>query len=309
MRITAIPLALILATPALGAGQDRARPPPPPASARPEPAEPGPAPAAVAPSPRPPRPPPSDPSPPRPPPPGPGRPPPPAGPGAGPGGWGPPSPVYYPPSFWWGSSWGWGYYPLYPEMVPVYGLSTMPPDRRVAATMRATGAFGSRDTGMAGLAFAVDGQDAGFDMGFDAFSPSSGGVMYGGLYGSPSSYGFGTAHFAYPLLQGANYRIRLEAGGSWLTVPSSSWGGSTETFGFDGGVSAHLGLLGPLGFEGHALITPFPIQVIDLRAAAAVRGGPLSLTFGYRVIDIEADSRTGPAARFEGPEIGLGLIF
>jgi hypothetical protein len=179
----------------------------------------------------------------------------------------------------------------------------------MAATIRATGAFGPRDTGMAGLAFAVDGPQVGFDMGFDAFSPSSGGVFNGGLDGSTRSYGFGSAHVTYPLFRGATYGFLLEGGGSWLTIPTSGLGGSTDAFGFDLGASAHLGLFGPLGFEGHARITPFPVQVVDLRAAAALRGGPLSLTFGYRVIDVAADDRTGPAARFEGPELGLGLIF
>ena len=75
------------------------------------------------------------------------------------------------------------------------------------------------------------------------------------------------------------------------------------------GASANLGLVGPLGLEGHAHYTPFPVQVIDLRAAVALRAGPLSLLGGYRLIDVAADSRTGPAARFEGPEFGLGFIF
>jgi len=311
MRFTHIPLALLLAAPALAGAQDRSRPPPPssPApSARAEPVEPSMAQAA-----RPPRPPPpSDAASPRPPPPHPTRPPPPPGGQVGGPGWHPPPPIYYPPPFWAGYGWGWGYYPLYPvytELGPAYAVPTTPPAHQMAATMRATASFGPRDTGMAGMAFAVDGRAGGFDMEFDAFQPSTGGVTDGGMSGSTSSYGYGSAHFTYALLQGPSHRFRLEAGGSWLTVPDSPYGSGSDAFGVDLGASATFGLFGPLGVEGHARFTPYPVQVVDLRGAAALRGGPLSLTFGYRVIDVAADSQTGPAARFEGPEIGLGLVF
>jgi hypothetical protein len=133
--------------------------------------------------------------------------------------------------------------------------------------------------------------------------------MVGGLGGSMDAYGFSTVHFAYPVLDGPSFRLRLQAGGSWLSVPSSTSGGSTDAFGIDLGVSANVGLIGPLGVEGHAHFTPYPVPVIDLRLAAAIRAGAFALTGGYRVIDVAADSRTGPAARFEGPEIGLGLMF
>jgi hypothetical protein len=307
MRIAIIPLALLLAAPALAGAQVRSRPAPS-GSTRPEPAEPTPDSAAMAPTPRPPRPPPpADLAPARPPPPGTGRPPPP-GPGGGPIGWAPP-PVYYSPPFWYGYGWGWGYYPLYPAVVPAPGLPSELPTQGTAATVRASGGFGPRDTGLAGLAFAVEGERAGFNLGFDAFSPSRGGLFDGGRSGASRSYGLGSAHFTYPLFRGPAFGVLLEGGGSWLSVPSSSFTGSTDAIGLDLGTSAHLGLLGPLGLEGHARITPYPVRVVDLRAAAALRGGALSLTFGYRVIDVEADDRTGPAARFEGPELGLGLIF
>jgi hypothetical protein len=210
----------------------------------------------------------------------------------------------------WGFGWGYGYDPLYdlgPQ--PRYGLAPAPRHPHVAATMRATGAWGTGDSGAAGLAFAVDSRRGGFDMAFDAFAPSRGGVMVGGLGGAQDAYGFGSAHLTFPILDGPAYRLRLLAGGSWLSVPASATAGSTDSLGFDVGASASLGLIGPLGLEGHARITPFPVQVVDLRAAVALRAGPFSLLGGYRVIDVAADSRTGPAARFEGPELGFGLIF
>jgi hypothetical protein len=160
-----------------------------------------------------------------------------------------------------------------------------------------------------GLFFGVDGHPAGFDLAWDGFVPSQGGVMPGYPYSWPDAYGFGSAHVSFSVLQGAAYRVRLLAGGSWLGVPATPTSFSAESFGFDLGTSANVGLVGPLGLEGHARITPFPVQVIDLRLAMAFRAGPFSLLGGYRMIDVAGDSRTGPAARFEGPEFGLGFIF
>jgi hypothetical protein len=313
MRVTSISLALLLAAPVLAGAQERTRPPPPSNPSTPSARADQPDPALAAPS-RPDRPPPSYAAPTRPPPPGSVRPPP-TGPGSGP--WGPP-PVYYPSPYWWGYGWGYGYEPLYPlypsyrdypEPWPTYGAERAHPAHRVATTMRVTGAAGSGDSGAVGLAFAMDSSRGGFDLAIDAFAPSHGGVMAGGLNDSQDAYGFGSAHFAFPILEGPAYRLRLLAGGSWLSVPSSAYGSPTDAFGPDVGVSASLGLVGPLGIEGHARITPFPVQVFDLRAAVALRTGPFSLLGGYRVIDVAGDSRTGPAARFEGPELGVGLIF
>jgi hypothetical protein len=302
MRTAAVTLALLLAAPVLAVAQDRNRPPPTPAPsaspaspARPEPPEP-----ALA----------SPPSADRPPPPDAGRPPPPP-PGYRPRPWGPPPPVAYPSPFWWGYGWGYGYAPLYPihGEPSGYALAPDPASHRFGTTLRATAASGSADGSAVGVTFAVDGRHGGFDLAYDAFVPSRGGVVPGSFGRSPDSYGFGSAHVSFPILESAAYRFRLQAGGSWLSVPTSASGSSVDVFGLDLGASAHLGLVGPLGLEGHARITPFPVQVVDLRAALALRAGPFSVLGGYRVIDVAGDSRTGPAARFEGPEVGFGLIF
>lgn len=181
MRITTATLSLLLAAPALSVAQDRPPRPPAasPASASPQSSRPDATDASVARPPRPPAPVPSPPSsaPPRPPGPGDSGRPPPVGPGPGGGpGWAPLPPVYYPPPFWAGFGWGWGYYPLYPvytEVTPGYAVPASPPAHQVASTLRATGAFGSGDTGMVGMAFAVDTRGAGFNMGFDAFDQQS----------------------------------------------------------------------------------------------------------------------------------------
>jgi hypothetical protein len=161
------------------------------------------------------------------------------------------------------------------------------------------------------LALALDGPKAGFDLSVDAFAPTHGGVGAGGLQGREDAYGIGAAHVTFPILVGPAFRLRLLAGGSWLSVPAAAapTGVSTDAFGLDVGAAATIGLVGPIGLEGHARVTPFPVRVTDLRAALALRSGPFSLLGGYRVIDVAADTRTGPAAHFEGPEVGFGLSF
>jgi hypothetical protein len=315
MRIAAIPLALLLAAPLVAGAQGSTRPPPSSTPAATPAPPPSPSPSAPPPatadsleaSSRAERPPPPSS---RPPPP-PGQPPPPPG---SPGGVRvPPPPAYAPSPFWAGYGWGYGYYPLYPvyaEPWPGYAEGAPPPVApTLSTTLRFTGGWGSGESSVYGLFFGVDGRPVGFDMTWDGFVPSQGGVTSGSSASWPDPYGFGSAHLSFSVLQGAAYRIRLLAGGSWLSVPATPTSSAADSFGFDLGTSASVGLVGPLGLEGHARITPYPVQVIDLRLAAAFRAGPFSLLGGYRVIDVAGDVRTGPAARFEGPEFGLGFIF
>jgi hypothetical protein len=83
----------------------------------------------------------------------------------------------------------------------------------------------------------------------------------------------------------------------------------TIAFGPDVGVSAQIGLIGPIGVEGHVRLTPFPVPVTDVRVALALRGGPFALTAGVRAIDVDGDEVDAPEGRFSGPEVGLSLMF
>jgi hypothetical protein len=174
-------------------------------------------------------------------------------------------------------------------------------------TARVTVAIGSGDSAAVGMAADLGSGRLHLDLAADVFAPSRGGVMTDDLWSAENPYGLATVHADYLLLEGPFYGLNLQAGGSWLTVPASASGGQADALGFDLGAAAHVGLIGPLGLEGHARVTPFPVRVVDLRAAAAFRVSQLSLLVGYRAIDVAADSRTGPAARFQGIEIGVGL--
>ena len=83
----------------------------------------------------------------------------------------------------------------------------------------------------------------------------------------------------------------------------------TIAFGPSAGVSGQLGLVGPVGLEGHLRVTPFPVPVTDARLAVALRGGAFALTMGWRGIDVAGDELDAPQLRVAGPEIGVSLVF
>ncbi len=210
---------------------------------------------------------------------------------------------------WWGWGWGYGYYPLYPRPEPSQYAPGDP--ERVVTTLAATAA-GMRDGAAAGIALGIEGRRTGFDASIDAVSVDS--VTGGGALSSSSAIGWGTMHVTWSLVSDDSARIRLELGGSMLSMPTGGaaagtpWEGRVG-FGPDVGVSGQLGLLGPIGVEGHARLTPLPVPVSDLRAAVAFRGGPLAVTAGWRAIDVKGDGTDAPSMRFSGPELGLALVF
>jgi hypothetical protein len=228
--------------------------------------------------------------------------------------------------FWWGLSWGWGYRPLYPRPAPPPspddGYDPAPDGEYVAAAdpERATtrlsavgaGMAGARDGGLGGLSLAIDGRDLGVNVSVDAIAID--GVTGPAGSSEHDAIGWGSAHLTWSFAAQEAFRLRLELGASMLSLPSSgAFGGTTAAgkvaFGPDVGISGQLGLVGPLGVEAHARITPYPIPVLDTRVAAVLRGGPLALTAGWRTVRIEGDGVDAPVARFEGPEVGLALVF
>jgi hypothetical protein len=240
-------------------------------------------------------------------------------------------------SFWGGWGLGWGYYPLYPLYPQAYqqpyppggagsgdgyyppGDGYYPPDAggypaanpdRVFVRLGAAAA-GMPDGAVGGFTLALDGRTAGFSASVDALVLDD--VTRVGDTGG-DALGWGTAHFTWSVLADASFRIRLELGGSMLSLPKTgAFAAMTRAgdvaFGPDVGISGQLGLVGPIGLEGHARVTPFPIPVVDARLAVALRGGPLALTAGWRGIRVYRQEGEVPDVDFSGPELGLSIVF
>jgi hypothetical protein len=216
--------------------------------------------------------------------------------------------------FWFGWGWGWGYYPLYPRpepgMIPEGEPQADP--NRIATRLSVHGA--AQDHGaVGGIAFGIDGRRLGFQAAVDAISLDT--LTGGGAgFGHSSALGWGTMHLTWSLVSEAAYRVRLEAGGSMLSFPNAAslagrpYAGSV-VFGPNLGVSGHVGLVGPLGIEGHARISPTPVTISDVAGALALRGGPLAITGGWRWIDVAGNGTDAPQLHFSGPEIGLSFLF
>lgn len=243
--------------------------------------------------------------------------------------------------FWWGLGWGWGYYSYYPYYGPdpyyapyapyAAPYAPYPPPAyappREAAPAQLTRVLsiqggGHGEGGAGALAIGIDGRRLGFQASF-------GGVGEDRLPGAPSDdaaiVGWGLAHATWSFLSGDRYRMRLEAGVSMLYMPDSDAFedqpyAETVAVGPSLGVSGHAGIVGPLGIEGHARLTPTPVPVADTRLAAALRGGPFAVTLGWRFIDVsgddlrdflglEAHPEDAPEIRYSGPELGLSFRF
>ncbi len=229
-------------------------------------------------------------------------------------------------SFWGGWGWGWGYYPLYPAYPPYaqpyppagpYGGAPPPeagyaaaaPDR-VFVRLGLAGA-GMPDGAVGGFTLALDGRTAGFSASLDALAVDDV-THFGDADGD--AIGWGSAHFTWTVLADAAFRIRLELGGSMLSLPETGAFATVTragdvAFGPDVGFSAQLGLVGPIGIEGHARLTPLPIPVVDSRLALALRGGPFAVTAGWRGIRVHGEEGEVPDVDFSGPELGLSILF
>lgn len=220
--------------------------------------------------------------------------------------------------FWWGWGLGWGYAPLYPRYPrpndgygPQESTPPLDPDR-IFTRLSATGA-GTSSGAAGGLSLAIEGRTAGFEAGVDALA-IDGVTGVAGTTGSDNALGWGSAHATWSFVSEDAYRLRLEVGGSMLSMPATgafagtTWAGKVA-FGPDVGVSGQLGLVGPIGVEGHARLTPFPVPVADTRLALALRGGPLTFSAGWRSIQVAGNGTDAPEVHFSGPELGLSLVF
>ncbi len=217
---------------------------------------------------------------------------------------------YYAAPFWWGLGWGWGYYPSYPQ--PAYPVAAPPEEtRKVVAQLAVTGgptrAYWSGITSnevMGGVELHVDGPRFGLGAAVDGFS-------LGSSYSGPSSrttLALGSAHLTIPIASGEVGRLRAELGGTVVSWPDTFSYYGASSLGPDVGVSGHVGLVGPLGIEGHARYTPFPRYVVDLEGSLALRFGPVAPKIGWRDVSVGGESPQ-PSLRFYGPQLGLSFVF
>jgi hypothetical protein len=221
-----------------------------------------------------------------------------------------------PPPYWYGWGWGWGYAPLWgygwwvapvPAEAPAPPL---PPADRLVSTLRASYMEGEGSGGS--LAFASEGRQLGWRFSVDGLTPD----RIDGAARLPGSdpMAYGVAAVTWTLAAAETHRLRVEAGGSMLAMPSSgSYQGTpyagTTALGLLFGLSGQVGLVGPLGLEGHARTTPYPVLIVDAGVAAALRFGPVALTGGWRWLELSGSSGNGPDASISAPELGLAIVF
>jgi hypothetical protein len=104
-------------------------------------------------------------------------------------------------------------------------------------------------------------------------------------------------------------RLRVELGGSFLSWPDAGPDSGLTVGGPDVGVSGHAGLVGPLGIEGYARVTPVPVPIVDALGALSLRFGPAALTAGWRELSVHKSDVNAARFAFSGPQVGLGLQF
>lgn len=211
---------------------------------------------------------------------------------------------------WWGWGWGWGYYPLYPR--PQYGYAPQQVSR-IVSRMDVFGAGTLQHGGAAaGLMASVEGERLGVDMTLDGFYRGRGVLGPGNVSffrSSSSTYLHGSVHFTAAIVATDVARLRGEIGGAFLAWPDRGPDAGLTTGGPDLGLSAQLGLVGPVGIEGYARLMPLPVPVTDAFAALVLRFGPVGLSAGWRELDVHKSSVNAARFSFAGPQAGLGFQF
>ena len=95
----------------------------------------------------------------------------------------------------------------------------------------------------------------------------------------------------------------INAAAARASRPFSTCGGK-QVCGPDVDASVSCWLAGPLGLEGRARLTPFPVTVADTHTGLTLHDGPIGLTGGWRWVDLRGDGTDAPALMFRGPQWG-----
>jgi hypothetical protein len=225
-------------------------------------------------------------------------------------------PYFAPFAFGFGLGWSYSHddapdYPVYPAYPPPPPPSPPPEPERITTQLQVSG--GAQNGGATGgIEVAIDGRRLGFQAGIDAVSVRS--VTGSSSLGSEGALGWGTIHLTWSVVSGDAGRLRLELGGSMLSMPNSGalvghpYAGDVA-FGPNFGASGNARIIGPLGLQAHARVTPVPVAVGDVGAALALHGGPLALAAGWRWLDVAGNNTSAPQLHFSGPELGVSFVF
>lgn len=173
---------------------------------------------------------------------------------------------------------GYGYYAPPPYLygpapeVATSRIREEPPAMRVTLGVEVTpyvgverGGFGLGGTAM------FEGQRWGISVGFQRIAAPSPEAL-----GTFDTIGQFNAHLSFAFLTGKHGRLRAEAGGDTFFAPNLIVLAPT------GGLSGSLWVGGPVALEASAMVTPWPIRQLDVRAGVVIGLGPVGLRAGWR---------------------------
>ena len=175
------------------------------------------------------------------------------------------------------------------------------PERSVRRTVFSITGYGQHveSKGSAfGLSLGVEGERWGFLAQWSGFYLDS----LGGV--GTDSINIVHLHATYSVLSGPLGRLRLHLGGSGAFAPDLTRVGPSI------GVSAALGLIGPLGVEGQVSYTPTPFVEFDAFAGLSLGWDHLALRGGYHwtyLDDRGLVDGVPHTERYQGPWIGIGI--
>lgn len=234
------------------------------------------------------------------------------------GGWTSPY-SYYPYSYYWDGGYSYDPYLRYPYSYgavppPPVGTPPAPPDapppppapeeppalRPPSLTAGVDGLVPVSGGSALGVSLGLEGRRWGFRAAAMGFSLPSDTVA-----GERDTLRTLDAHLTYAFVRTQRTRVRVELG------VNSVFAQDVVVLGPDGGVSAAVSLVGPLGAEASAHFTPLPHRRFDANAGLALALGPLTLRGGWRylVLDDNGVLQDGSrnVDRFTGPSLGLAL--
>ncbi len=205
--------------------------------------------------------------------------------------------------------WGFGYYPFYaaatPPPAPVAATATAPAAEVTPGPTATLGidAHGHGLGATVGVGMAIEGKRWGVNGNFATALY----LMEDGGGFDPEGTHIYDVHLTYALVSGTHGRLRLEAGINGIVAPDLS------VLGPDAGTSLALGLIGPVGFEAAAHVTPLPHRRYDYNLGLTLTLGHVGLRAGWKQMWLDdnglLEEGVHHADTFRGPYFGVGFAF